>query len=150
MHQVFCEWFFLKRHLPPVALTAGDGEINFISEKVAEMCPARVWTRWCLYRENNSRYAEVCSTCSGTDKYVSESVQTLKGPAKNKQVQTDCVALVDSGESHHGWAMGSGSSIWRPLRWQAECIWIKPGLCMVGSMRPAFFLWGKRVFSPNS
>ncbi|CAF96668.1 unnamed protein product, partial [Tetraodon nigroviridis] len=47
-------------------------------------------------RENNSRYAEVCSTCSGTDKYVNVSVQKMKGPAKNKQAQTDPVTFVDS------------------------------------------------------
>ncbi|XP_056913206.1 dynein axonemal intermediate chain 4 isoform X1 [Takifugu flavidus] len=46
--------------------------------------------------ECNSHYAEVCNSSSGTDKYVSESVQTLKGPVKNKQVQTDCVVFVDS------------------------------------------------------
>lgn len=57
--------------------------------------------RWVFFphRENNSRYAEVLRSCSGTDKYVSVSVQKLKGPAKNKPAQTEGVGFVDSGDS---------------------------------------------------
>lgn len=68
---------------------------------IIEMCCALALTCWCCHRERNRQYAEVCSSVSGTDKYVSELVQTLKGPVKNKHVQTDCVDLVDSGESQY-------------------------------------------------
>lgn len=78
---------------------ARDHGISFIIYKVLEMSSAQVLTGRCSHRECNSHYAEVCNSSSGTDKYVSESVQTLKGPVKNKQVQTDCVAFVDSGKS---------------------------------------------------
>lgn len=94
------------QHLCNSQCPAGDRGINFINERVAQMSSSRGWTRRCFYRENNSRYAEVCRSCSGTDKYVSESVQTLNGPAKNKHAQTDCVAFVDSGEPQHfNWAV---------------------------------------------
>lgn len=51
----------------------------------------------CFHRERNNRYAEVCRNRMCNDKYVDRSMQTLNGPAKNKQIQSDCVVMVDTG-----------------------------------------------------
>lgn len=51
----------------------------------------------CFHRERNNRYAEVCRNRMCNDKYVDRSMQTLNGPAKNKQIQSDCAVMVDTG-----------------------------------------------------
>ncbi|XP_070701689.1 dynein axonemal intermediate chain 4-like [Pempheris klunzingeri] len=53
--------------------------------------------------ERNSQYAEVCRNRMGTDKYVDRSVQTLNGAAKNKQVQSDAVVMVDTATTVTPW-----------------------------------------------
>lgn len=54
----------------------------------------------CFYRERNSQYAEVCRNRMGNDKYVDRAMQTLNGAAKSKQVQSDSVTMVDTGQTH--------------------------------------------------
>nr|XP_020475248.1 WD repeat-containing protein 78 isoform X5 [Monopterus albus] len=46
--------------------------------------------------ERNSQYAEVCRNRMGSHKYVDHSVQTVNGAAKNKQVQSDSITMVDA------------------------------------------------------
>lgn len=36
----------------------------------------------------------------GNDKYVDRAMQTLNGTAKNKQVQSDSMLMVDTGQTH--------------------------------------------------
>ncbi|XP_073346892.1 dynein axonemal intermediate chain 4 [Pagrus major] len=55
--------------------------------------------------ERNKQYAEVCRHRMGNDKYVDRSMQTVNGAAKHKQVQSDNVAMVDSGTNVTTWDM---------------------------------------------
>ncbi|XP_071346282.1 dynein axonemal intermediate chain 4-like isoform X2 [Trachinotus anak] len=53
----------------------------------------------------NNQYADVCRNRMGNDKYTDRSVQTLNGAAKNKQVQSDTVVMVDTGTTVTTWDM---------------------------------------------
>ncbi|XP_018517753.1 dynein axonemal intermediate chain 4 [Lates calcarifer] len=55
--------------------------------------------------EKNNQYAEVCRNRMGNDKYVDRSMQTLNGAAKNKHVQTDSMAMVDTATTVTTWDM---------------------------------------------
>uniref|UniRef100_A0A8C3ADS3 Dynein axonemal intermediate chain 4 n=1 Tax=Cyclopterus lumpus TaxID=8103 RepID=A0A8C3ADS3_CYCLU len=55
--------------------------------------------------ERNNQYAELCRNRMGNDKYVDQSVQTLNGAAKNKQVQSDSIMMVDSATTVTTWDM---------------------------------------------
>uniref|UniRef100_A0A4W6ER68 Dynein axonemal intermediate chain 4 n=1 Tax=Lates calcarifer TaxID=8187 RepID=A0A4W6ER68_LATCA len=56
-------------------------------------------------KEKNNQYAEVCRNRMGNDKYVDRSMQTLNGAAKNKHVQTDSMAMVDTATTVTTWDM---------------------------------------------
>ncbi|XP_037313135.2 dynein axonemal intermediate chain 4 isoform X2 [Pungitius pungitius] len=53
--------------------------------------------------EKNHRYADLCRSRVGNDKYVDRAVQTLNGAAKNKQVQTNSHVGVDSAITVTSW-----------------------------------------------
>nr|XP_020475245.1 WD repeat-containing protein 78 isoform X2 [Monopterus albus] len=53
--------------------------------------------------ERNSQYAEVCRNRMGSHKYVDHSVQTVNGAAKNKQVQSDSITMVDAATTVTTW-----------------------------------------------
>uniref|UniRef100_A0A8C4GD73 Dynein axonemal intermediate chain 4 n=1 Tax=Dicentrarchus labrax TaxID=13489 RepID=A0A8C4GD73_DICLA len=55
--------------------------------------------------ERNNQYAEVCRNRMGNDKYVDRSMQTLNGEAKNKQVQSDSIVMVDTAATVTAWDM---------------------------------------------
>ncbi|XP_076600849.1 dynein axonemal intermediate chain 4 [Chaetodon auriga] len=55
--------------------------------------------------ERNNQYAEVCRNRMGNDKYVDRSMQTSNGAAKNKQVQSDSVFMVDKATTVTTWDM---------------------------------------------
>ncbi|XP_040911473.1 dynein intermediate chain 4, axonemal-like [Toxotes jaculatrix] len=55
--------------------------------------------------ERNNKYAEVCRSRMGNDKYVDRSMQTLNGAAKNKHVQSDSMGMVDTATTVTTWDM---------------------------------------------
>ncbi|XP_070775448.1 dynein axonemal intermediate chain 4 [Enoplosus armatus] len=55
--------------------------------------------------ERNKVYAEVCRNRMGNEKYVDRSMQTLNGAAKNKQVQSDSMVMVDAATTVTAWDM---------------------------------------------
>lgn len=55
--------------------------------------------------ERTKQYAEVCRNRMGNEKYVDRSMQTVNGAAKHKQVQSDNMAMVDTGMNITTWDM---------------------------------------------
>ncbi|XP_078119915.1 dynein axonemal intermediate chain 4-like [Sander vitreus] len=53
--------------------------------------------------ERNNQYAEACRSRMDNDKYVDQSVQTLNGATKNKQVQSDSIVMVDKATTVTSW-----------------------------------------------
>ncbi|NXI59875.1 WDR78 protein, partial [Chloroceryle aenea] len=54
-------------------------------------------------RERNRIYAEVCKTRPGNDRFVEKMMQTIKGAAKNKEVQCDKIIVADRGMTVTSW-----------------------------------------------
>uniref|UniRef100_A0A8C9XDZ3 Dynein axonemal intermediate chain 4 n=1 Tax=Sander lucioperca TaxID=283035 RepID=A0A8C9XDZ3_SANLU len=68
--------------------------------------------------ERNNQYAEACRSRMDNDKYVDQSVQTLNGATKNKQVQSDSIVMVDkvgstdsTGNNASGWVLSPVMSL---------------------------------------
>ncbi|XP_044076026.1 dynein axonemal intermediate chain 4-like [Siniperca chuatsi] len=55
--------------------------------------------------DRNNQYAEVYRNRMGNEKYVDRSMQTLNGAAKNKQVQSDSMVMVDTATTVTTWDM---------------------------------------------
>ncbi|KFU85427.1 WD repeat-containing protein 78, partial [Chaetura pelagica] len=53
--------------------------------------------------ERNKIYVEMCKTRPGNDQYVEKTMQTLKGAAKNKEVQCDRIIMEDRGMTVTSW-----------------------------------------------
>lgn len=44
-------------------------------------------------------YAELCKNRIGNDKYVVRSMQTFNGAPKHKEIQSDKIVMVDTGQA---------------------------------------------------
>lgn len=64
------------------------------------ICETCIWHLY-DYRERNRKYAEVCKSRAGNEKYMDRSVQTLNGALKHKQVQSDSINMADSGQIYN-------------------------------------------------
>ncbi|KAJ8279085.1 hypothetical protein COCON_G00061510 [Conger conger] len=55
--------------------------------------------------EKNKEYTELCQNKMGNDKYVERMMQTFNGAPKSKQVQSETIAMVDTGITVTTWDM---------------------------------------------
>ncbi|KAM8728795.1 dynein axonemal intermediate chain 4 [Acanthopagrus schlegelii] len=75
--------------------------------------------------ERNNQYAEVCRNRMGNEKYVDRSMQTVNGAAKHKQVQSDKMAMVDTGTNVTTWDMWNteqDQTVCSPQLERAHCL----------------------------